>query len=182
MQLLPKGRRHFDELTLRLRRADSRIGSLHADLSKTYRQAAREFGVTRATIKEAYRLCQEGKEAEAVALVNKERDARIREKEESLLREDRESVVYFVEAKLSGKIKIGVTSGLGKRLRNLINGSPIKLRLIGTIPGTYRDEQDLHLRFAKYRKHGEWFSASTKLKTEISQILMRGSAIDDQAV
>jgi hypothetical protein len=55
-------------------------------------------------------------------------------------------------------VKIGWT---GDDLRNRISGiqvgTPELLTVYGTIPGTFRMERRLHVRFAQYRLRGEWF-------------------------
>lgn len=73
------------------------------------------------------------------------------------------SVVYFIEAEGSGRIKIGTTDRLDKRLAALRASSPLPLNLIATIAGDFNDERRLHHRFAHLRLHGEWFSAAPEL-------------------
>lgn len=68
-------------------------------------------------------------------------------------------MIYFIQAEGVGHIKIGFTDSedAGVRLATLQTGSPVQLRLIGTIPGTVEDEKNLHRRFASECVHGEWF-------------------------
>lgn len=66
--------------------------------------------------------------------------------------------VYFVQGIDFGPIKIGYTSCLSTRLRELQSGNPVALRLIGVIPSRGRILEDaLHKYFTDIRHHGEWF-------------------------
>ena len=78
--------------------------------------------------------------------------------------------VYFIEAE-NGLVKIGNSTNIHKRLTTLKTQSPIKLKLIHSIPckefsGT-RIERDLHIYFSKQRSHGEWFKLSKAAKRQI---------------
>jgi hypothetical protein len=68
-------------------------------------------------------------------------------------------MIYFIEAVGVGHIKIGFTDGDDAlvRLATLQTGSPVPLRLLGTIPGTMEDETNLHRQFAAANVTGEWF-------------------------
>jgi len=71
--------------------------------------------------------------------------------------------VYFIENTETGRIKVGfTTSSVSLRLSQLQTGSDCELRLLGYVLadedlGT--TEWQLHLRFAKWRHRGEWFTA-----------------------
>lgn len=60
-------------------------------------------------------------------------------------------VIYFAEAVGVGLIKIGFTESLDAevRLATLQTGSPVPLRLLGTMEGTIEEEKDLHRRFGE---------------------------------
>lgn len=65
--------------------------------------------------------------------------------------------IYVIEG-AQGYYKIGYTRGpVGKRLRELQTGNPVKLRIEMTLTGTERDEQRLHKVFSDKRTVGEWF-------------------------
>lgn len=73
-------------------------------------------------------------------------------------------VVYFIQPIEGGLVKIGFTTGLAiDRLASLQTGSPVRLRIIGTMRGTVLDEQRLHGLFAEEREHGEWFRPTERL-------------------
>jgi hypothetical protein len=63
--------------------------------------------------------------------------------------------VYFVAGARS--VKIGHSVFPEARLQQLQTGSPVALRLLGTVPGGVAEERALHERFASLRTHGEWF-------------------------
>jgi hypothetical protein len=72
--------------------------------------------------------------------------------------------VYFMQAGVSGPIKIGHTNGsLQKRMAALQTAHHDKLFLLACIDGSRADELALHKRFAKFRLHGEWFQASFEI-------------------
>jgi hypothetical protein len=79
--------------------------------------------------------------------------------------------VYFIEAAVldgRGQLKIGVANSPQGRLDDLQKASPVKLKLIATIPnGGYALERRLHEMFADERLHGEWFRPSERLLTWI---------------
>ena len=55
-------------------------------------------------------------------------------------------------------VKIGITTNLVKRLRELRHSSPVPIALLWQTPGDSSMEFALHKRFAHRRAHGEWFS------------------------
>jgi len=73
---------------------------------------------------------------------------------------DRRSV-YFIQPESGGPIKIGVAQDPAARLAQIQFMSPLRLCLVGTIPGVgAAGEAALHERFSKHRLHGEWFDIS----------------------
>lgn len=84
-------------------------------------------------------------------------------------------MIYFIQAEGVGHIKIGFTDKDDAiiRLAELQVGSPVKLVLLGTIPGTMQDETDLHRRFASAHVIGEWF----KPVPELMDLIAPGSRL-----
>lgn len=78
--------------------------------------------------------------------------------------------VYFLEARESSRIKIGFATNLERRISALQTGSPERLIVLGTIPGTRADERNLHKRFSKYRLSGEWFRNAQPLLRYILKV------------
>jgi hypothetical protein len=86
-------------------------------------------------------------------------------------------VVYFLEAKLTRLVKIGITGNLPARLAQIARqtGSPIELLL--KLPGNKPLEQSLHDAFDDQRVVGEWFRREGNLASFIAQQrLQRGAA------
>ncbi len=76
-------------------------------------------------------------------------------------------MIYFILDVVDGLIKIGFTTNIRLRLRKLRSQTPNTLKLLGTIPGTRRDEARLHDRFYSKRIWGEWFDISEQQVVEI---------------
>lgn len=68
-----------------------------------------------------------------------------------------DGLVYFVEAASVGMIKIGYAVDVDQRFVRLQTGSPVPLKLLGTMTGGRAREAELHAQLAAYRCHGEWF-------------------------
>ena len=66
-------------------------------------------------------------------------------------------VVYFLQPKEGGNIKIGFTRTLYKRFNEIEACSPLLLKIILVIGGPKSLEERLHLKFRKHRVHYEWF-------------------------
>lgn len=78
--------------------------------------------------------------------------------------------IYFVES--GDRIKIGYSSSLTRRMKNIKHGSPFPTELLLYIDGSMADEKALHKRFAKARLNGEWFAKSSELMKFIQRKVM----------
>jgi hypothetical protein len=87
------------------------------------------------------------------------------------LRADGDRGFVYVIGQLdgTGPVKIGWSFSPEARLSQLQVGSPVRLLLIGSVPGTVEDEQALHARLAAYRLHGEWFSRSPAVEDAVTR-------------
>ena len=74
----------------------------------------------------------------------------------------REPYIYFVQSE-DGYIKIGCTQRLKLRIKAIQACNPLKIKLVGKMKGGYDLEAELHKRFKKYRKRGEWFHPAPEL-------------------
>lgn len=81
------------------------------------------------------------------------------------------SHVYFIESETTGLIKIGRSVNPSSRFNAIRTMSPDKLVLLGSVPEAVCSESELHKRFAKHRKHGEWFESSPEIRELIEEIL-----------
>ncbi|MGG7568954.1 GIY-YIG nuclease family protein [Streptomyces sirii] len=66
--------------------------------------------------------------------------------------------VYVIGVARSLTVKIGVTSDVPRRLREIQNMCPVELEVLWSHPGGRALEQALHAHFAENHSHGEWFT------------------------
>lgn len=67
-----------------------------------------------------------------------------------------ESVVYAIDA--GGRVKIGRTVDLPRRMSEIQVTCPDPIVCLGTAPGGAALEKALHRQFGRHRCHGEWFN------------------------
>jgi hypothetical protein len=72
------------------------------------------------------------------------------------------NIVYFVYS--AGRIKIGHSDGLRKRIKILSASCPLPSIVLLVIKGGQPMEQKFHDRFAEDRLHAEWFKLSKKMR------------------
>jgi hypothetical protein len=72
-------------------------------------------------------------------------------------------MIYFIQSKQY--VKIGFSDNPESRLKELQTGSPVKLKLLGTMPGCFQTESELHKIFSHKRTNGEWFRYDGFLKS-----------------
>lgn len=82
-----------------------------------------------------------------------------------------ESHVYFIESESAGLIKIGRSVDPVSRFNAIRTMSPDKLVLLGSVPETVCSESELHKKFAKHRRHGEWFEDVPEIRDLIAETL-----------
>jgi hypothetical protein len=68
-----------------------------------------------------------------------------------------EAVVYLVGCSIKGRVKIGTSTDLTKRLATLRTHSPVPIELLWWTPGGRELERQLHTSLNRHRLHGEWF-------------------------
>ena len=69
------------------------------------------------------------------------------------------TTVYFLAAVDAGKVKIGKTLHLQKRLANLRTANAGELELLTAVRYDSHLEARIHAHLAEYRSHGGWFHA-----------------------
>ena len=81
--------------------------------------------------------------------------------------------IYFIQIEDTGLIKIGVTGDLIGRLQSFKTLFPQKFKLLLTIKGNIKQEQQIHLKFKSLRQHGEWFYPDDQLLNFISSLRIK---------
>ncbi|TET49112.1 MAG: hypothetical protein E3J58_05590 [Actinomycetota bacterium] len=72
-------------------------------------------------------------------------------------------MVYYIQAKDGGRIKIGYAEFPASRLKRLQMGSPVELILIAVQEGNHLTEKMIHNEFRHSRAHFEWFENTDEL-------------------
>lgn len=80
--------------------------------------------------------------------------------------------LYFIQHETGGPIKIGISVNPVRRLRN-INAATHdpRYRILATTRGGREREKLLHEKFARHRRHGEWFAPEQELLDYIAEVL-----------
>ena len=86
--------------------------------------------------------------------------------------------VYLIEAGASGKVKIGTSVCVQKRLSQLQGASPEKMRLLLSMDGGLREEAEVQAAYKAERIHREWFSRSGDLERFIDSVFWAFGQID----
>jgi len=136
----------------------------------TYAEFAEHVGATRGSVG---RWVHEGMpKARPGLLVVEEAKAWLMAHPRRSVAFDRIAVVYFVQ-RHDGAVKIGFTSDLPRRLREVRNEhGPV--RRLATAPGSSVAEAALHQRFAAFRIEGEWFQPDPSILAFAAETAERG--------
>lgn len=88
------------------------------------------------------------------------------------LGDGRPTWVYFLRAEGLGLIKIGKSTHVKSRMKDLQGGSPDRITLLATVldPSGWTLERILHKKFDADRSHGEWFFPSEGLLAFIAAL------------
>jgi hypothetical protein len=78
--------------------------------------------------------------------------------------------VYFIRSGQTRRVKIGFTTHIGNRLNGLKHPLLGKMKVLATIPGTYKTENALHKQFKDYHIDGEWFRLEGELAAYIKSL------------
>lgn len=83
-----------------------------------------------------------------------------------------QSYVYFLQGGDSGLIKIGKANDVNKRIADIQRMSPVVLNILCAIKckDAHKLESELHNRFMKYRRHGEWFEPTKGIYDFIAEV------------
>lgn len=77
--------------------------------------------------------------------------------------------IYFIQQGDSDLVKIGFTSNIQRRFRELQTASPYPLLLLGLMPGSKEVEKQIHGTFEHLRQKREWFKLNQELSNYISK-------------
>lgn len=92
-------------------------------------------------------------------------------------------MIYFARMRNGGPIKIGYTTDVKSRFCALQTSAPTTLVCLRLIEGTIKEEQEIHRKFHRIRKHGEWFRSTLPLTKYIASLApkdLRGSSLTHQ--
>lgn len=94
--------------------------------------------------------------------------------------ERRGDCLYFIQARTTGRIKIGRSVNPKRRLRALQTGNANELKLIASLEGLGWRERDLHETLREWRVSGEWFDYDCvgSIPVEIYELIPHGG-LDD---
>jgi len=82
--------------------------------------------------------------------------------------------VYFIADIKLTTVKIGFSKNPWARVKEFQTGRPEKLSVVATVKTTGVSEIDIHDLFSDERAAGEWFTASTRIRSVIKQIKAKG--------
>lgn len=78
-----------------------------------------------------------------------------------------EGFIYYFKSR--NMVKIGFAVDVALRLRTIQGMSPVPVLCLGFHSGSLKDEGAIHRKFAKYRKHGEWFEYGDDIKKFVKE-------------
>jgi hypothetical protein len=70
---------------------------------------------------------------------------------------------YFIESGTGGPVKIGFTTDIHERLRQLQTASSEELHVLALIVDTSGMERSLHVQFKGQRLRGEWYTPNAEM-------------------
>ena len=76
--------------------------------------------------------------------------------------------VYLITAREVGRVKIGCAYDPADRLRKMKVGSPCELVLEAMLPGSHKEERQIHGLFSDERVRGEWFTITEEIEKVIA--------------
>lgn len=142
-------------------RVETGTSALVRGNSITISRFASEIGVRQGTVK---RWVHEGmpidKDGIGIRIVREEAKAWIEANRSGSVAFSRKSTVYVAQRATDGAVKIGWTSDVHRRMKELAQAIGNDVVLVAALPGDKVIELQLHAEFAASRLDGEWFAAS----------------------
>jgi excisionase family DNA binding protein len=96
-------------------------------------------------------------------IIREQADAWVAEHHANSVSFGRQGLLYVAERDVDAAVKIGWTSDLVRRMRELKRDTRAAVVLRAAVPGDKPDELRLHGRFAAHRIDGEWFRACPEI-------------------
>ena len=90
--------------------------------------------------------------------------------------EDGIDYVYFLQCLETGRIKIGTSSRLQKRVSDICCCGPTMITFLGAILGDNNKERELHALLKDSRAIGEWFNLTTEVNTVLQTLGLYASS------
>lgn len=84
------------------------------------------------------------------------------------------AVVYYVQRMSDRAVKIGTSTDVAKRVRQLQARHGPGVVLLATEEGGYRQEAERHRQWAALRLEGEWFRGEEELMEFIGRLRLQG--------
>jgi T5orf172 domain len=80
-------------------------------------------------------------------------------------------MIYFLLAKTTegSRIKVGFTENFSQRLSAIERVNACRIEVLGTMPGTEEQEQEMLKDIEEYRDHHEWFYDTPELREWIAR-------------
>lgn len=89
-------------------------------------------------------------------------------------------MIYFVQAHITKKIKIGFTTQwIDTRLGVMQSNSPDQLNFLGGLVGDKKEEKRIQKKFEYYLSHGEWFNECKELLNFIKDNCLKSKSCFD---
>ena len=79
------------------------------------------------------------------------------------------NMIYVIKS--LNAIKIGSSTDIRARLRQLRTGNPFGMTVIGVIPGGHDKELAIHKALQQYNIDGEWFQDCKQVRDKIKQLM-----------
>ena len=92
--------------------------------------------------------------------------------------ENADGFIYFVQEKLSKKIKVGYSKKIEQRLIDLNLSNPNGLEVLCIISGNFEIESAIHHRLRKFNACGEWFYSHDEVYRFIASLKAKKSRYD----
>jgi hypothetical protein len=84
-------------------------------------------------------------------------------------RNESRTIIYFVQCDVTTNIKIGISSDVPRRLKQIIGQRRKQLTVLATVPGTFGQEQRLHAQLGAFSVGAEWYRDCAEIRKVISR-------------